>query len=78
MPNGKGSGRRPAAISDAEMDLRWELAFGGKKVDPDLPAVISGFPPLPVCAYCGGTACKHQAATERWLRGEEAYPTRPE
>jgi hypothetical protein len=29
MSNGKGSTRRPKAVSDAELDARWELAFGG-------------------------------------------------
>lgn len=53
---GKGSGRRPAAISDGAVAHRWQETFG------------------PVCSYCGGRACEHQAATERWLDGGEAYP----
>ncbi len=28
--NGKGSGRRKSQISEAEMNRRWELAFGKK------------------------------------------------
>lgn len=29
--SGKGSGRRPAQISEAEMQARWDAAFGKKE-----------------------------------------------
>jgi hypothetical protein len=61
MSMGKGSGRRPPAISDNELADRWAATFGV----PEFRMV---------CSYCGGTGCEHQAATERWARGEEPYP----
>jgi len=30
----KGSSPRPQLISNAELDVRWELAFGKKKAKP--------------------------------------------
>lgn len=38
---GKGSGRRPPAISDAELEARWAAAFG-PKIDEHEPLFIPG------------------------------------
>lgn len=47
---GKGSGRRPPAISDAELEARWAATFGGPPgkealIDPTSPV---GFVLAPV------------------------------
>lgn len=49
MTNGKGSGRRPEAISKAEADANWERTFGqraknlalAKQVQADLERIIA-------------------------------------
>lgn len=43
MSNGKGDTRRPKQISDAEMELRWYMAFGGYTIPDDVPCVVSDF-----------------------------------
>jgi hypothetical protein len=45
MPNGKGSGRRPAAISPAEETVAWAVAFG-KPICPDCTAGARNLPEM--------------------------------
>jgi hypothetical protein len=45
LPNGKGSGRRPAAISPAEETVAWAVAFG-KPICPDCTAGARNLPEM--------------------------------
>jgi hypothetical protein len=65
MPNGKGSGRRPAAVGDSHIDSEWERIFGSGGAF-GRPAG-GGFPPRECprctqaayptrCLHCGWTA----------------------
>lgn len=73
MANGKGSGRRPAAVPEAHVTSEWTRIFPTRRVGRHEDAVMHEVT-VALCNYCGRTGCEHQAATERWIRGEPAYP----
>ena len=69
MSNGKGSGRRPAAVDDAKVASEWDRIFPAKimgptHIKPDHVCGLTGYNPM-IDPECPGCVERHRPIAER-------------